>query len=145
MELRAALLRAEAAGLDLVEVSPNATPPVCRIMDFGKLKYDQKKREHESKKKQQAIRVKEVKFRLQIGANDFETKVQMARRFLEQGCKVRLTVMFRGRQVQRQDLGESLISRLLSSVADRGVVDKRTGLEGNRITIMVTPRSGKGT
>ena len=109
-------------------------------MDYGKLKYDTKKKEHESKKKQHVIRVKEVRFRPRISANDFETKIRKAKNFLEEGFKLKITIMFRGREMARQDLGEALLERIgvaLEGVAD---VERRGDLEGRRFSVFLAPK-----
>lgn len=139
VDLDTALDRAQQAGLDLVEVAPKAKPPVCRIMDYGKLKYDAKKKQHDSKKKQHVIKIKEVRFRPQISDHDFETKVRHARKFLGDGNKVKVTIMFRGREMARQDLGENVVSRVIEALADCAEVEKREALEGRRFSVMLTP------
>ena len=135
-----ALEQAETAGLDLVEVAPKATPPVCRLMDYGKLKYDRKKKEHESKKKQHVIRIKEVRFRPSISINDFDTKIRKSKNFLEEGCKLKVTIMFRGREMARQDLGEALLNRIETALNGMADVEKRGALEGRRFSIIMTPK-----
>jgi len=134
------LEEAQREGLDLVEVAPNADPPVARIMDYGKLKYDKKKKEHESKKKQHVIKIKEVRFRPRISDNDFKTKIRSARKFLEEGCKVKITIMYRGRELVRQDLGEDLFERIRDALNKVGEIEKRGGLEGRRFSIMMAPK-----
>jgi|TARA_Y100000310_G_scaffold176432_1_gene176546 translation initiation factor IF-3 len=140
VDLDSALDRAQQSGLDLVEVAPKADPPVCRIMDYGKLKYDTKKKQHEGKKKQHVIKIKEVRFRPQISDHDFETKVRHARKFISDGNKVKVTIMFRGREMSRQDLGENVVSRVIETLADCAEVEKRGALEGRRFSVMLTPK-----
>ena len=127
-------------GLDLVEVAPNADPPVARIMDYGKLKYDKKKKEHESKKKQHVIRIKEVRFRPRISDNDFDTKIRKAKEFLSDGCKLKITIMYRGREMVRQDLGENLFQRIREALESVAEIEKRGALEGRRFSIMMLPK-----
>lgn len=127
------------AGLDLVEVAPDGNPPVCRLMDYGKLKYDLKKKEQESKKKQHVIRLKEVRFRPRISDNDFETKIRNARKFLQEGCKLKITIMFRGREIVRQDLGEDLLTRIEAALDGVAQVEKRGELEGRRFSVIMVP------
>lgn len=126
--------------MDLVEVAPDGNPPVCRLMDYGKLKYDQKKKEQESKKKQHVIRVKEVRFRPRISDNDFETKIRNATKFLREGCKVKITLMFRGREMVRQDLGEDLLTRIEAALDGVAEVEKRGEMEGRRLSVMMVPK-----
>ncbi len=133
-------MEAENAGLDLVEVARNATPPVCRIMDYGKLKYDRKKKQQESKKKQHVVKIKEVRFRPQISDNDFDVKIKQAKKFLNNGCKVKITLMFRGRELTRLDLGTELAKRIEEELVEMAVVEKRTGLEGRRFSVLMTPK-----
>lgn len=135
-----ALEAAENEGLDLVEVAPKATPPVARLMDYGKLKYEQKKKEQESKKKQHIIRIKEVRFRPRISGNDFETKIRNVTRFLKDGFKVKITLMYRGREIVRQDLGEDLIERIQEALDGVAEVEKRGKLEGRRLSIIMAPK-----
>ena len=134
-----ALRRAQEAGLDLVEVAPTAKPPVCRIMDFGKFLYEQKKKAHESKKKQKIIHVKEVKFRPNIDEHDYDFKLKNALRFLEDGDKVKATVQFRGREMARTDLGRKLLARVAQDVVDVGVVESSPEMTGNRMHAILGP------
>ena len=129
MPIEEALRKAQELGLDLVEVAPTAKPPVCRIMDFGKFLYQQKKKAHESKKKQKIIHVKEVKFRPNIDEHDYDFKLKNAVRFLEEGDKVKATVQFRGREMARQDLGHKLIRALRGGPGGAGSarIDARNG------------------
>ena len=131
---------ARSAGLDLVEVASNAEPPVCKIMDYGKLKYDQKKKDQESKKKQHVIRVKEVRFRPRISDHDLGIKLNRVKKFISEGNKVKITLMYRGREMARQDLGETLIRRIEETLSDVADVEKRGDLEGRRIAIVMAPK-----
>ena len=135
-----ALRLAENSGLDLVEVASAATPVVCKIMDFGKLKYDQKKKDQENKKKQHVIKLKEVRFRPRISEHDFEIKVNQIKKFISDGSKVKITVMYRGREITRQDLGEQLFNKVSSSLRDVADIEKKGDLEGRRISIIMSPK-----
>lgn len=140
MELEVALAAADAAGLDLVEVAPLARPPVVRIMDFGKFKFEQAKMARQARKKQHVIQLKEVKFRPGIDEHDFETKVRHARRFLEEGNKVKVTLMFRGRQITHPELGQQVVSRVAETLADLAKVETAAKLEGKQLTMILTPK-----
>ena len=130
---------ASSAGLDLVEVASSSDPPVCKIMDYGKLKYDQKKKDQESKKKQHVIRIKEVRFRPRISDHDLGIKVNRVKKFIADGSKVKITIMYRGREMARQDLGEDLINRIIEALEDVARVEKRGDLEGRRISVVMSP------
>lgn len=134
-----ALRRAQEQGLDLVEVAPTAKPPVCRIMDFGKFLYEQKKKAHASKRKQKVIHVKEVKFRPNIDEHDYDFKLKNAIRFLEEGDKVKATVQFRGREMARQDLGHKLIRRLTEDLGESAVLESSPEMAGNRMHVIYGP------
>lgn len=127
-------------GLDLVEVAPSAKPPVCRLMDFGKFKFEQSKREKEARKKQKIISVKEVKLRPNIEDHDFEVKARNARRFLEAGDKVKVTIMFRGREITHPDLGEKLTVKMAEQLSDICAVEKNPKVEGKNMVMILTPR-----
>ncbi len=131
-----ALRQAQALNLDLVEVAPTAKPPVCRIMDFGKFLYQQKKKSHESKKKQKIIHVKEVKFRPNIDEHDYDFKLKNAIRFLGEGDKVKATVQFRGREMARQDLGHKLLKRFEADLGEHGVLESSPEMAGNRMHVI---------
>jgi translation initiation factor IF-3 len=135
---RAMDLAAE-AGLDLVEISPNATPPVCKIMDFGKFKYEQQKRESEARKKQKIIEVKEVKFRPNTDTHDYEVKMRNVFRFLEGGDKVKVTLRFRGREMAHQNLGRELLERVAEDVQEIGKVENMPKMEGRQMVMMIGP------
>ncbi|MFH1383775.1 MAG: translation initiation factor IF-3 [Candidatus Omnitrophota bacterium] len=135
-----ALKMAETAGLDLIEISPNATPPVCKITDYGKYCYLLVKKEKESKKKQKNVDVKEVKFTYKIGEHDYQTKMRNCVRFLEKGHNVKISMFFRGREKAHIDLGEVVLNRICTDLEDLAQVDKRTRLMGSTITMILTPK-----
>lgn len=130
---------AERAGLDLVEISPNATPPVCKIMDFGKFKYEQQKRESEARKKQKTIDVKEVKLRPGTDNHDFERKLNDAIKFLENGDKVKVTLRFRGREMAHQNLGREQLEKIAERVEGIGKVENMPKMEGRQMVMMIGP------
>ncbi len=131
---------AVAAGLDLVEISPTANPPVCKIMDFGKFKYDQQKREAEARKKQKIIEVKEIKFRPGTDVHDYEVKMRNVVKFLENGDKVKVTLRFRGREMAHQQLGLDLLNRVAADVSEIGKVENMPKMEGRQMVMMIGPR-----
>ncbi len=130
---------ADEAGLDLVEISPNARPPVCKIMDFGKFKYEQQKRESEARKKQKTIEVKEVKFRPNTDVHDYNVKMRNVRRFLENGDKVKVTLRFRGREMAHQNLGRELLERVAEDIREIGKVENMPKMEGRQMIMMIGP------
>lgn len=134
-----ALAAAAEAGLDLVEVAPNATPPVCRIMDFGKFKYQQSKKAQLAKKKQKVIQVKELKVRPKTDDHDLETKAKHARRFLEEGNKIKVTVRFRGREIVHPDRGERVLKKLMELLEGFATVESPPKMEGRTMVMVVTP------
>ena len=134
-----ALQLAEEAELDLVEISPNANPPVCKIMDFGKFKYEQQKRESEARKKQKVIEVKEVKFRPNTDTHDYEVKMRSVFKFLEKGDKVKVTLRFRGREMAHINLGRDLLERVAEDVKDAGKVENMPKMEGRQMVMMIGP------
>ena len=136
----AAIRIAETKGFDLVEVSPTANPPVCRIMDYGKYKFMEAKREHAARAKQKNIVVKEVKFRPRTDDHDFDFKVKHILRFLEEGDKVKVVVMFRGREVVHRDIGFRIIEDVLNRVADKCLVEKTAGIDGRDMHAIIIPR-----
>jgi len=140
MHPKDALNLALTKGLDLVEVAPSAKPPVCKIMDIGKYKYEQSKREREARKKQRIISVKEVKLRPNIEDHDFETKAKNAIRFLEDGDKVKVTIMFRGRELSHPELGRQLLVRVAELVQEMATVEKNPKLEGKNMTMILSPK-----
>ena len=135
-----ALEMAQEAGLDLVEISPNAAPPVCKIMDYGKFKYEQQKREAEARKKQHVIDIKEVKFRPGTDSHDYDVKMRNVIRFLEGGDKVKVTLRFRGREMAHQQIGMELLNRIAAAVAEVGKVENMPRLEGRQMVMMIGPR-----
>jgi translation initiation factor IF-3 len=135
-----ALRAAEAAGLDLVEVAPMARPPVVKIMDYGKFRFEQAKAARAAKKKQHVIQVKEVKYRPGISEHDFEFKTRHARTFLEEGNKVKLTMMFRGRQVTHPEIGQGVLDRVYQEVKDIAKIETASKLEGRNMTMVLAPR-----
>ena len=138
---REALAMAEEAGLDLVEISPNATPPVCKIMDFGKFKYETQKREAEARKKQKTIEIKEVKFRPNTDTHDYDVKMRNVVKFLENGDKVKVTLRFRGREMAHQHLGRELLERVAEDVKAIGKVENMPKMEGRQMVMMIGPSS----
>ncbi|UYV39064.1 translation initiation factor IF-3 [Rhodobacteraceae bacterium D3-12] len=134
-----AMQLAEEAGLDLVEISPNATPPVCKIMDFGKFKYEQQKRESEARKKQKIIEVKEVKFRPNTDTHDYDVKMRNVLKFLSNGDKVKVTLRFRGREMAHQNLGRELLERVADDVVDLGKIENMPKMEGRQMIMMIAP------
>ena len=130
---------AQDAGLDLVEISPNATPPVCKVMDLGKFKYEQQKREAEARKKQKIIEVKEVKFRPNTDVHDYDVKMRNVVRFLEAGDKVKVTLRFRGREMAHQNLGRDLLERVAEDVKEIGKVENMPKMEGRQMVMMIGP------
>src|SRR5262249_1817607 len=135
-----ALKMARAKNLDLVEISPTAQPPVCRIMDYGKYLYQQEKKEREAKKHQKTIVVKEVKFRINVDDHDYETKKNHVVRFLEDGDKVKATIFFRGREMTRTNLVREILERVIKEVAEKGVVEFRPRQEGNTLHAILAPK-----
>jgi translation initiation factor IF-3 len=127
------------AGLDLVEISPNAEPPVCKIMDFGKFKYEQQKRESEARKKQKTIEVKEVKFRPNTDTHDYDVKMRNVFRFLEGGDKVKVTLRFKGREMAHQNLGRELLERVAEDIKDIGKIENMPKMEGRQMVMMIGP------
>lgn len=142
MPLPQALDFARQQDLDLVEVAPNATPPVCRVMDHGKYKYEQDQRRKEAKKKQSHISVKEMKFRPKIDEHDFDTKVKHVERFLREGSKVKLTIMFRGREVSHPELGRRILDRVADQVEEIGEVEAYPKIDGRNMTMVLGPARG---
>ncbi|MGB0608016.1 MAG: translation initiation factor IF-3 [Paracoccaceae bacterium] len=134
-----ALELAENAGLDLVEISPNAEPPVCKIMDFGKYKYEQQKRESEARKKQKIIEIKEIKFRPGTDTHDYDVKMRNVFKFLENGDKVKITLRFRGREMAHLNLGRELLERVAEDVQEMGKVENMPKMEGRQMTMMIGP------
>lgn len=144
LEIHDALDRAAEAGLQLVEVNPKANPPVCKIIDYGKFKYETAKREREAKKHQKSLELKEVKFRPKTHAHDFDFKVRHVRRFLDEGDKVKLVVQFRGREVVHPETGRSVLERVCKEVADLATVAQMASMEGNRMNMILAPKPKRG-
>ena len=140
-----ALRLAEEADLDLVEVAPNARPPVCKIMDYGKFKYEAAQKARESRKNQQQTVIKEQKLRPKIDSHDYETKKRNVVRFLEAGSKVKVTIMFRGREQSRPELGYRLLQRLAADIADLGFVETSAKQDGRNMTMVVAPHKSAKT
>lgn len=138
-----ALQIAQTRELDLVLVAPGAKPPVCRIMDYGKYRYEQQKKEKEARRKQRVINVKEVRFSPGIGDHDFNTKLRNARKFLENGDKVKASVRFRGRAITHKDLGREVLDRLAEEVKDIATIESRARMEGRQMFMMLAPVSEK--
>ncbi len=138
-----ALTRARESGLDLVEVSPNASPPVCRVMDYGKYLFEVRKRKAAAKKKQKQIHIKEIKLRPVTEDGDFVVKLRNAMRFLETGDKVKITMRFRGRELLHQDLGMKLMNRFVVELNDFGVIEQTPRMEGRQMTMLVGPKVKK--
>jgi len=141
MSPKEALKIALERNLDLVEVAPQAIPPVCRIMDFGKYKYEQSKKEREARKKQRIINVKEVKLRPNIEDHDFMTKTKNAIRFLKNGDKVKVTIMFRGREITHPEIGKELCLRLANEVKDLAKIEKEAKVEGRNMVMVLSPKN----
>lgn len=139
LELEQALTLAEERGLDLVEVSPQAEPPVCRVMDYGKYKYQMAKRASEAKKKQVKVEIKEVKMRPKTDSHDFQFKIKHARRFLEEGNKVKLTIMFRGRENAHPEQGTMQLTKAVEALKDVGQVEAQPSKMGRFMTMMIGP------
>ncbi len=127
------------AGLDLVEISPNAKPPVCKIMDFGKFKYETQKRESEARKKQKTIEIKEVKFRPNTDKHDYDVKMRNVFKFLGNGDKVKVTLRFRGREMAHLELGRALLERVAADIEEVGKVDSMPKMEGRQMIMMISP------
>ncbi|WP_252943152.1 translation initiation factor IF-3 [Oceanicola sp. 502str15] len=130
---------AEQVGLDLVEISPNATPPVCKIMDFGKYKYETQKKEAEARKKQKIIEIKEIKFRPNTDTHDYEVKMRNVFKFLENGDKVKITLRFRGREMAHQDVGRALLQRVAEDIKEIGKIESMPKMEGRQMVMMINP------
>ena len=138
MKTEDAIARAMDVGQDLIEVSPNAKPPVAKILNYGKLKYEEKKKAQASKKKQHVVKIKELRVRPRIDDHDLLTKVNRGRQFISDGCKLKITLMYRGREMSRLDLGLDVLSRIIDLFSDIAVVEKHGELEGRRQTIILT-------
>jgi translation initiation factor IF-3 len=137
--LRDALIRAEEVGLDLVEISPNATPPVCKILDYGKFKYEAQKKANAARKKQRVIEVKEIKMRPSIDQNDYGIKMRKVREFLDEGDKVKVTMRFRGREMAHQHLAINILEKVREEMADVAKVEQFPKLEGRQMIMVMAP------
>jgi len=135
-----ALAKAAAEELDLVEVSPTAEPPVCRIMDFGKYLFEQNKKAHSAKRKQKQIQLKEVKFRPGTEKADYQVKLRNLIRFLTEGDKAKVTMRFRGREMAHTEIGRKLLDRLVIDLADYGAIEQHAAMEGRQITMVISPK-----
>ena len=143
--LEDALKKAEERSLDLVEVGPGSEPPVCRVLDWGKVRFDREKKARESRKKAVAVEVKEVKYRPTIDTHDFEIKTKRARKFLEKGKKVKVTVFFRYRQLRRPELGTKILDKVTEALQEVGTVESRTRLEGRQMIMIMSPAAAKAS
>ncbi len=137
VSLEAALEQTRESGLDLIEIAPNGRPPVCKMVDYGKLKYEKKKKQQQSKKKQHVIKIKEIRLRPRIEEHDLMNKLNQGRKFLSNGAKLKVTLMFRGRELSRIDLGRNVMERVLEELADIAEVEKDIPLEGRRMSIIL--------
>jgi len=135
-----ALRMAEDEGLDLVEIQPNADPPVCKVMDFGKFRFEQQKKASEAKKKQKQVEIKELKFRPTTDVGDYAIKLRNLRRFLEEGDKVKITIRFRGREMAHQELGEAMVKKIAADIAEEAVIEQYPRMEGRLMIMMIAPK-----
>ena len=140
---REAIRAAEEAGLDLIEVSPNATPPVCKVLDYGKFKYEEQKRAAEARKKQKTVDVKEIKVRPNIENHDYEVKLKNARKFLDHGDKVKVTLRFRGREMAYQGIGLDVLERMRTDLAEISKVESMPKMEGRQMIMVIAPAATK--
>ena len=140
VSIEVALEKAREVGLDLIEVGPNTKPPVCKILDYGKLKYEEKKKQQLSKKKQHVIKVKEIRLRPRIDDHDLMTKLNHGRKFLQEGSKLKVTLMFRGREMARVDLGKIVMEKVLEELSDVAEVEKDIPLEGRRMSMILNAK-----
>ena len=140
---REAMAKAQEAGLDLVKIAPQAKPPVCKIIDYGKYRFEQAKREKEAKKNQKTVEVKEIRLGLSIDVHDFETKGKHAMRFLDEGNKVKVSIRFRGRELGHPEIGLETMRRFAEYCADHGSVEKAAKMEGRNMLMFLAPKSGK--
>ncbi len=134
-----ALAKALETGLDLVEISPTAKPPVCKIMDYGKFKYDEKKRQAQAKKKQVVVQIKEIKLRPRTDEHDYDFKLRNVRRFLEEGNKSKLTIMFRGREIVHKEIGQKILIKVVEELKDIAIVEQTPRLEGRQMFMILAP------
>jgi translation initiation factor IF-3 len=141
LPIEEALALAQERDLDLVEVAPNERPPVCRIMDYGKFKYQQSKRSQEAKKRQKVIQIKEIKMRPKTEEHDYLFKMRHAHRFLEEGNKVKVTLLFRGREMDHIDLGQRMLDRIITDCKDVSTVEQHPRMEGQTLSLILAPKS----
>lgn len=140
VSVREALKRAEEVGLDLIEISPNANPPVCKILDLGKYRYEQQKRKAEARKNQKVVEIKEIKLSPNIDTHDYEVKLRSAKRFIDDGNKVKFTLRFRGREMAYMEQGEEVMARIVEDSDLYAKVEQPAKLEGKQITMMLVPK-----
>ena len=138
--LAKALERAAAVGLDLLEVTPNAEPPVCKILDYGKYKYEESKKQSEARKKQHVVETKEIRIGPSIGTHDYELKMRQAGQFLSEGNKVKFSMKFRGREIAHKELGMQVLQRLVADLAETGKVEQAPKMEGRNATMLIAPK-----
>lgn len=141
--VRRAIELAQEYGLDLVEVAPTASPPVCRIIDYSKYKYDQEKKERRIKKNQHVMHLKQIRLKPNIGDGDYRIKVRQARTFLEKKDKVKINMFFRGREMMHKDLGEKILVRVIADLAESGQVEKNLAMEGRVMSVVISPNASK--
>ncbi|MFI4969311.1 MAG: translation initiation factor IF-3 [Lysobacterales bacterium] len=135
-----ALAMAQEVGMDLVEIQPNGDPPVCRIMDFGKFKFDAQKKAHAARKKTKQVEIKELKFRPTTDVGDYAIKMRNLRRFLEEGDKVKITIRFRGREMAHQELGDAMVKKIAADITDEAVIEQYPRMEGRLMVMMIAPK-----
>jgi len=139
MSVQEALRLADEADLDLIEISPNTVPPVCKILDFGKYKYEQQKKKNETKKNQKVVNIKELKLRPMIEAHDYDVKIKQAKKFLAQGDKVKFTMRFKGREMSANNMGQNVLNKILEDLEDVCKVDSAAKLEGRQMSMVIAP------
>lgn len=140
VSIKEALAIAEEEGLDLIEISPQANPPVCKVLDFGKFRYEQQKRKAEAKKNQKVVEIKELKLRPMIDTHDYEVKVKQATKFLEQGNKVKFTMRFKGRELSANDMGKQVLTKLMEDLENVSKIDSEMKLDGRQMTMILAPQ-----
>ena len=140
METRDAIKAAEELGMDLVEIQPNGDPPVCKIMDYGKFKFEAQKKASAAKKKQKQVEIKELKFRPTTDIGDYTIKLRNLRRFLEEGDKVKITIRFRGREMAHMELGDAMVKKIAADIAEEAVIEQYPRMEGRLMVMMVAPK-----
>lgn len=143
VSFRDAMSQAEAAGLDLVEISPTAEPPVCKILDFSRFKYDSKKKKQEAKKKQKKTALKEMKFKVNIGQGDFDVKLNKIKKFLEEGDKVKVSLWFKGREIVHKDKGKEIFDKILENLGESAKLDMEPKMEGKQIIMVLSSAAAK--